>query len=189
MPIARIIREQTVLLVVDMQQKLLPLIDQHERVTERVSTLIRGCVALDVPIVVTEQYPAGLGPTVDAIASVLPPGDPGNPGAPRFTKVKFSACVEAVRTHLSGLNRSTVLICGIESHICVMQTVLDVLSLGLVAAVAGDAISSRRAQDHDLAMRRISDVGAVTVSVEMALLEMVREAGTDRFKAILPIIR
>lgn len=183
MPIARIIREQTVLLVVDMQQKLLPLIDQRERATEQAAKLIRGCEALDVPIIVTEQYPAGLGPTVDAVASVLPPE------VPKFTKVKFSACVEAVRSYLSGLNRSTVLICGIESHICVMQTVLDVMGMGLVAAVAGDAIGSRRALDHELAMRRISEVGALTVSVEMALMEMVREAGTDRFKSILPIIR
>ncbi|QNN24764.1 isochorismatase family protein [Planctomycetales bacterium ZRK34] len=186
MPIARLVREQTVLLVVDMQQKLLPLIDQHERITEQVAKLIRGCAGLEVPIVVTEQYPAGLGPTVDAIASVLPMGDPG---APKFTKVKFSACIEAMRTHLSALGRSTVLICGIESHICVMQTVLDVMGMGLVAAVAGDAVSSRQASDHQLAMRRISEAGAMTVSVEMALMEMVKEAGTDRFKAILPIIR
>lgn len=183
MPITRIIREQTVLLVIDMQQKLLPRIDQHQRVTEQTAKLIRGCAALDVPIIVTEQYPSGLGPTVDEITSVLPPE------SPKFAKVKFSACVEAVRSRLSFLNRSTVLVCGIESHICVMQTVLDVMGMGLIAAVAGDAISARRAQDHDLAMRRCSEAGAVTVSVEMALMEMIREAGTDRFKSILPIIR
>jgi len=183
MPVMRINREQTALLVVDMQRKLLPVIEDQDRVTEQVGKLIRGCAALDVLMAVTEQYPDGLGRTVQPIRDALPDNTPIE------SKLKFSACVEAVRGWLSRTGASTVLVAGIESHVCVTQTVLDLLSIGVVPVVVADAIGARRASDHEAALMRMRDAGATIGSVEMVLFEMVAEAGTERFKAILPVIK
>lgn len=175
--------DQAALVVVDLQQKLLPVIHAPDAVVGQVAKLIRGCVALGVPMIVTEQYPQGLGPTVEAIRAVLPAR------TPTVSKVKFSACVEDVRRWLAESGRRTVLLAGIESHVCVMQTALDLLESGYVVAVVADAIGSRRTTDHEIGLRRMMQAGVVPVSVEMALLELVHEAGTTRFKAILPVIK
>ena len=144
--------------------------------------LIRGCELLGVPTIATEQYPEGLGPTVSAVRDAL--GD----RTPVETKLKFSAWIEAVRRRLGEMARPTVLLCGIEAHVCVLQTALDLADNGYLVAMAWDAVGSRRAADGDLARARLDGV-ATPLSVEMALLEMVHEAGTDRFKAILSLIR
>ncbi|MBI1368989.1 MAG: isochorismatase family protein [Planctomycetes bacterium] len=183
MPIPRLKLEQTVLLVVDFQERLLPQIDGGESVVASAAKLIAGCAALKLPIIVTEQNPQKLGPTVGAIAEALPRGTPIE------AKMKFSAWIEPVRKHVSELNRWTVLICGIETHVCVMQTALDLAAAGYVAAVATDAIGSRRVGDHQAGLARMNTAHVLPVSVEMALLEMVHEAGTDRFRSVLPIVR
>ncbi len=181
----RIIADQTVLLVIDLQDKLLLQIDGGPRIVEQAARLIRGCALLGVPIIVTEQYPKALGPTTETVRQALPESS----RAAIQPKMKFSALIEATRRKIADSGRSTVLLCGIESHVCVMQTSLDLLDAGYMTAVASDAIGSRRSADHDAAMRRMSAAGVVPVSVEMVLLEMVHEAGTDLFKAMLPIIK
>ena len=175
--------EQTALLVVDLQERLLPVIHESERVAAQTAKLIRGCAALGVPMIVTEQYPQGLGPTVDAIAASLPPD------VQRVTKLKFSAFVEDVRRWLGETGRRTVLLAGIETHICVVQTALDLAASGFVVGVAVDAVGARRGLDHAVGLRRMEVAGIVPVTVEMALLEMVHEAGTSRFKSILGLIK
>ena len=184
MPAApRITIDRTALLVLDLQEKLMPVIEDGERVLERAAKLIRGCAALGVPMLATEQYPRGLGPTVEPIRAALPEA------APRVEKVRFSGCVEETRRQLDRWRRPVVLVCGVEAHVCVLQTALDLLEVGYTPAVVGDAVSSRRAQDEVLAMQRMTAAGVVPASVEMALMEMTHEAGTERFKAILPLIR
>lgn len=183
MAIARLTTEDTVLLVVDFQEKLLPIIQDHPAITAQAAGLIGGCGVLDVPVVLTEQYPKGLGPTVTPIRQALA-GD-----IEPVEKLKFSACVAEVRQRLAAMGRRTVLICGIETHVCVMQTALDLATEGYMVAVAVDAIGSRRRLDHDLAVGRMAQSGIVLASVEMALMEMVREAGTERFKSLLPVIK
>ena len=185
----RLTLEQTVLLVVDLQEKLLPIIEGSERVVKQTARLIRGCAALGVPIIATEQYPQGLGPTVQPIRSLLLPGAGPVPGAPVVSKVKFSASVEDVRKWIAQTGRTTVLLAGIESHVCIMQTALDLTASGHVVAVATDAIGSSRRSDHETAMLRLVQAGVIPVTVEMALLEMVHEAGTSRFKAVLPVLK
>ncbi len=183
MAIPRFTIENAVLLVVDFQQRLLPTIDAHERVVERAGVLIDGCRALGVPIIVTEQYPDGLGPTVETIRSKLA-GD-----QPIDEKLKFSAAVAQVRRRLEALGRSYVVLCGVETHVCVLQTALDLSAAGYVVAITEDAVGSRRPSDHASALRRLSQIGAIPTTSESLLLELVHEAGTDVFKSILPIIR
>jgi nicotinamidase-related amidase len=183
MSLPRLQLEATVLLVVDLQEGLLRHIDEADRVVSQSIRLIRGCAALGVPIIATEQYPKGLGVTVESVRAVLPVGTLIEP------KLKFSAYVEGVRHRLAELGRSTVLVCGIESHVCMTQTVLDLIDAGFLTAVAVDTVGSRRKSDREIGLARMAAVGAVMVSMEMALLEMVREAGTERFKAVLPFIK
>lgn len=183
MAIPRLTIDQTVLLVVDLQEKLLSVMRQADHVIDRSGVLISGCRALGVPIVVTEQYPAGLGPTVPAIRAKLADDQ-------RIVeKLKFSAAVADVREALESLGCTTVLVCGIEAHVCVLQSALDLAEAGYVVAVAEDAIDSRRVQDGDAALRRMAQCGVVATTAESALLEMVGEAGTTEFGAILPLIR
>lgn len=183
MAIPRLDIDHTVLLVVDFQERLLPTIDGHERVAQRAGVLISGCRVLGVPAVVTEQYPAGLGHTVPAIHDAL------SGCVKPVEKLKFSACVAEVRERLAAMGRRTVLLCGIETHVCVMQTALDLAAEGYVVAVTSDATGSRRPDDHEAGLIRMRQAGILQVSTEMALMELTREAGTERFKSLLPIIK
>ena len=183
MAIPRLKVDDVVLLVIDFQEKLLPHIENHESITHRAKVLIEACKKLGLPILATEQYRKGLGPTVGPIAEAL--GDDVQP----IEKLKFSAAIEQVRQTLAGLGRRTVLLCGIETHVCVLQTALDLAAVGYVVAVAGDATGSQRSADRELALARLTQAGIVPVSAEMAILEMVHEAGTERFKAILPLLK
>ncbi len=183
MPIPRIRLEQAVLLLVDMQEKFVPHIADWDRVLQRCTVMVQGCVALGIPILVTEQYPKGLGPTVGELRRHLPSDQPIQ------SKLKFSAYVEAIRKQLADLSRRTVLLCGIETHVCVLQTALDLTESGYQTALIADGSSSRRIDDKSLAINRMREIGVVISSAESALLEMVHEAGTERFEKIRPIIR
>jgi nicotinamidase-related amidase len=183
MPIPRLRLERAALLVVDLQEKLLPVIQHADQVVAQSIRLIRGCAALGLPIYCTEQYPKGLGATVEPVRAALPKDTVCEP------KLKFSACIDPLRKQLEAAERSTVLLCGIEAHVCVMQTALDLLDGGFQPMIVTDAIGSRRPADMATALERMTQAGVVPVTVEMALLELVHEAGTERFKAVLPIIR
>jgi nicotinamidase-related amidase len=183
MPTPRLICEYTALLVVDVQEKLAAVMSDRARLERQVALLVEACGRLDVPVLATEQYPRGLGSTVAAVADKWPPG------LVRAEKMKFSAFIEQVRGALARRGATTVLVCGIEAHVCVQQTCLDLLDAGYTAAVAVDAIDSRRAADRQAAVQRMVQAGVLPVTAESALLEMVREAGGERFKAVLPLIR
>mgnify|MGYP001094744237 CR=1 FL=1 len=183
MAMARLKLESTALLVVDMQEKLLPHIHEAPVVTDQVARLLDGANALELPVLVTEQYRKGLGLTVEPIASRL-----GN-AVCVVEKLKFSACVDEVRNILSQRQLRSVIVCGIEAHVCVLQTCLDLADMGYVPFLAVDAIGSRRPGDRDAAIQRLIQAGIVPTTVESALLELVHEAGTPRFKAVLPVIK
>jgi len=173
-----------VLLVVDVQERLLPHIHNRDDVVQKAGLLIDGFHALQRPIVVTEQYRKGLGPTVSALAEKL-----GEPGPSVHEKLKFSACIGPVRRDLDAAGARSVLVCGIEAHVCVLQTCLDLADQGLTVAVALDAIGSRRASDQAAAQERMIQAGIVPTTAESALLELVHEAGTDRFRRVLPLLK
>ncbi len=180
MPTPRLYFASTVLLVVDMQEKLLPHMLDPAGTLSRGALLVDAFKALKLPIMVTEQYRKGLGATVPELAGKLPPG---------HEKLKFSACVEPVRQDLQRLGARAVVVAGIEAHVCVMQTCLDLLDAGLTVAVALDAVCSRRRSDMDAAVLRMTQAGVLPTTAEAAILELVHEAGTERFKAVLPLIR
>jgi nicotinamidase-related amidase len=173
-------RERTALVVIDVQEafrKALP--EEFPRVTSAVGTLIAGAEAIGIPIRVTEQYPKGLGHTVPEVSETLPTG------VEPIEKLCFSAA-EAEGFDLSG--RDQALVCGVETHVCVNQTVLDLLDRGVEVQVAEDAVGSRFAQNKRIGLQKMERAGAVLTSVETALFELLGEAGTDEFKRVQKLI-
>jgi len=167
----------TGLLVVDVQERLLGVQAEGERVVWNVRRLLDGAKMLGVQSAATEQYPEKLGGTVPELAERL--------SVPPASKLAFScrtcdAIFSAWRT--AGIHR--VLVCGIETHVCVQQTVLDLLAAGFQVLVTADAVSSRFAIDHEIALRRMESSGALLTTTEAALFEWCGEAGTTEFKAI-----
>ncbi len=183
MAIPRFHIDSTALLVVDVQEKLLPAMHDPDQVVRQVGRLIDGANVLGVPVLVTEQYRKGLGVTVPELSERL------SGAICNHEKLKFSACIEPVRDELTARGIRGVIVCGIEAHVCVMQTCLDLAELGYVVGITVDATNSRRPADRDAAVDRVTQAGVVATTVESVLLELVHEAGTDRFKAILPIIK
>jgi nicotinamidase-related amidase len=151
----------------------------YEQVVRAAATLARGAEALGVPVVVTEQYPKGLGRTDPAVAEALPDG------VEPLEKIEFSAA-SAPGFDLGG--RDQVVLCGIEAHVCVAQTALELLDRGLAVHVAADAVASRSVENEAIGLRRTERAGAVPTSVETALFELLGRAGTDEFKAVQRLI-
>lgn len=173
--------DDCVLVVVDIQEKLLPPIFNNEQLVRNSQLLIRLAKILNLPTIVTTQYSKGLGPTVPAIAELLD-------GVPSFDKVEFSCFgSEGFCGELKTLpaNRNTVLVCGMEAHICVMQTVLGALNRGYLVHVAADAIGSRAESNQKIGLQRMEAAGAVISSTEMMMYELMRASGTPVFKEML----
>lgn len=176
--------ESTVLLVVDLQERLVPAMAEPAAVVERSRILIEGAAALGVDVLVTEQYPKGLGSTVPAIAGVLP----GT--AATVEKTGFSAFAEpAFRTRLAATPKKTLVVAGIEAHVCVLQTVYDALEEGFEVICAADAVSSRKAADRELALSAMRHAGAQVLPVESVLFLLLRDAKHAAFKTVSKLIR
>jgi nicotinamidase-related amidase len=173
-------RERAALVVVDVQEAFRKAVPSFADVAEASATLIRGAAAMDVPIHVTEQYPKGLGETVPEVADHLPEGV-----AP-VDKVRFSAA-EAEGFDLGG--RDQVLVCGIETHVCVNQTVIDLLDDGIDAHVARDAVGSRTRDNWELGLHKMERAGATVTSVETALFELLRGADAAEFKEVQALVK
>lgn len=170
-------------IVVDIQERLLPHIHDHEATTARCAMLIRGLRVLDVPLLITEQYVKGLGSTVPPIAEAL-----GTYTASE--KLTFSCCGDgAFESELLSLARHHVIVMGIEAHVCVQQTVLDLLATGNQVAVVEDCVSSRRENDKRVAIERMRQAGAIITTAESILFELLRKAGTDTFKQISALVK
>ncbi len=174
-------REDTALLVVDVQEKLLPWIRNRQQLVWNIRRLIDGAKLLGLPVAGTEQYPQGLGPTVAELAERL---------GPIPSKLDFSAAVcQEIFEPLRAQNVDKILLTGIEAHVCVQQTVLDLLADGWQVYVAVDAVGSRRELDYRTALERMHSAGAVLTSTEAALFEWCRVAGTPEFKQISRLVR
>lgn len=174
-------RERAALLVVDVQEAFRPAVLDFDQVVAAVSVLARGAAALGVPIIVTEQYPRGLGNTVEELTALEEIA-----GVEPLDKVAFSAA-RAEGFDLGG--RDQVLLCGIEAHVCVSQTAHDLLAKGLDVHVAGDAVTSRTVANRDLGLNKMERAGAVLTSSETALFEMLGAAGGPEFKAIQGLVK
>jgi nicotinamidase-related amidase len=179
----RILKEETAAVVVDIQEKLLPHIFEGKQVLENSIRLIEGLKILSVPVIVTQQYTRGLGQTVQPVAQLFSDFHP-------VEKITFSCCDEpSFREELDKTQRKYVILCGIEAHVCVLQTCLDLLSEGKVPVVANDCISSRKAADKETAVERMRQEGAVITTLESILFELTRLAGNPVFKAISGIVK
>ena len=181
----RLQAEQSRLLVVDMQERLLPAIHAGSEVARRVAALVTAADALDVPLLATEQYPRGLGRTVPALAEMI--------GQRRVEKLAFSAAgepeVAAWLDDGAGARRPHIVLCGIEAHICVLQTALALAGAGRSVALVADAAGSRRPEDRSLALDRARAHGIAVVGVEMVLFEWLGAAGTPAFRRLQPVIK
>lgn len=179
----RLTRAKAGLVVVDVQKRLLPAIFERQRVVQNTVRLIQAAAILQVPIFATEQYRKGLGPTVPEVAAAIP-------GFAPIEKLAFSACGAAgFLTTLRKRTVSEVILCGIEAHVCVSQTCLDLLGEGFRVFIAADAVSSRTQENYRFGLGRMGAAGAVIVSTEMALFELLERAGTEEFKQVLNLIK
>lgn len=179
----RILREQTSGLIIDIQEKLTPHIYKHELVATRTAILIQGLKILDIPIVLTQQYTKGLGETIPSITEAIGNYSP-------VEKISFSCCDEpAFMKRLSQLGGKNIIIAGIEAHVCVLQTVLDLLDNAYVPVVVENCISSRKNRDKRIAVERMRREGAIITTYESILFELTRLAGTDVFKQISKIVK
>jgi nicotinamidase-related amidase len=177
--------EQCALVVVDIQQKLLPPIFQKEQLVRNSQLLIRAAGVLKIPAMVTTQYSKGLGPTVPEIASLLPETE-------AIDKDRFSCFgSDSFCTLLKRLpgNRNTLLLCGMESHICVAQTALAALREGYLVHVASDAVSSRTEWNWKIGLERMRAAAAVISSTEMMIYELMRSSSSPAFKELLPYLK
>ncbi|MCT4619569.1 MAG: hydrolase [Marinisporobacter sp.] len=178
----RILKENTAAIIIDVQERLLPHMHNKELV-RNLSILIEGLKALDIPIVVSEQYTKGLGPTVDEIGGLLK-------GFENIEKMSFSCCDEPkIQEQIDHIDKEWIIVTGIESHICVLQTVIDLIDHGYVPVVIEDCISSRKENDKKIAIERMKKEGAIISTYESILFELCRYAGNEPFKKISKLIK
>jgi len=175
--------DKTALLIIDIQERIISVINEYETVVENTIKLIKGFKVLGVPIYYTEQYPEGLGPTVESIQNELE-------GNEAIQKLSFS-CSGAgdLFSELKKNGIPQVVVCGVESHVCVQQTVLDLIANDFQVNLAADAVSSRRVKDYEISLSRMRQHGADVTTAEAILFELLNVCGTDVFKQISKIVK
>lgn len=164
------------LMVVDVQEKLLPAIDNSERLNARIQWLISACHTLEAPILFTEQYPQGLGHTLPALTGLVE--QPEVVHKMQFSAVAANCLPEHLQQH------QQVIVCGMETHVCLLQTVMGLLKEGKEVFVVADAVGSRSEENRQLGLDRMRDAGAQIVSREMVIFELMHQAGSEQFKII-----
>ena len=177
-------RDSAVLLVIDVQEKLCRAMDSEvlKQLTGNVSTLLEAAKELQIPVLVTEQYTRGLGETLPEIKEKL--------SVSAMEKMSFSCCGdEAFMKRLKELGRKQVIVTGMESHVCVLQTVLELLADGYHVHVVNDAVMSRKKKNWKLGLNMVASAGAVVTSTEAALFQLLKVAGTEEFKKLSKLVR
>jgi nicotinamidase-related amidase len=174
--------DSTALIVIDIQVALTRVMHEKDRLIDKARRLVQGANALGLPIILTEQYPKGLGHTIPEIAELIEP-EP-------VEKTAFSCCgEEAFVAAVEALGRRQLLLCGIETHVCVYQTARELAERGYEVEVVADAVSSRTIGNKLIGLDRIKAVGAKLTTVEMALFELLKVAGGDAFKQVVKIVK
>lgn len=175
----------TALVIVDMQEKLLPAVDQSEKILANVERLLATAEILGVAVAATEQYPKGLGPTVASLSEsiVRCSSDLLPAGLPAKTMFSCRECA-SVFEKLQGNGVRNLLLCGIETHVCIAQTALDMIAAGFNIQLCVDAMGSRHQLDHEIAIRRLEANGCTVTTTEAAMFELCERAGNESFKAI-----
>lgn len=176
-------RAESQLLVVDVQERLAPAMEPGRPFMAACAKLLEAANVLKVPLMASEQYPKGLGRTVPELATLVPE-------IQRYEKMEFSCYANApLRAALKGVKRSQVLLAGIEAHVCVLQTALDLAEAGNAVFVITDATASRRPESRETAFRRMREAGVTLVTLEMVLFEWLRSAADPEFRAVSKLIR
>jgi len=175
--------ENTCLVVIDIQEKLLAVMDKPQRVVKNTAVLIQAAKALDIPVLWCQQVPKALGPTAEDLTALMTDVEPIN-------KSSFSCCgEEAFVAKIDLLQARSAILCGIESHVCVFQTARDLIQHGLYVHVVADAISSRTPDNHAIGKDRMAQEGAVVTSTEMLLFELLRDANHPKFRELAKLIK
>jgi len=175
--------ENTVLIVIDVQGKLAQLMYEKQSLFHNLRKIIKGIQALGIPILWVEQNPEGLGPTIPEITELLS-------GIKPISKSSFSSCRnERFIQKLRAANRNQILVVGIEAHVCVYQTSMDLVDLGYEVEVVEDAVSSRTLSNKKVALQKMRDAGVSLTSTEMALFELLGVAEGEQFREILKIVK
>jgi nicotinamidase-related amidase len=179
----RVQKENAAGLVIDIQERLYPHIYENEAVVRNTGILIEGLKVLGVPVLVTQQYTRGLGPTIPGLLELIR-------DFPLIEKTAFSCCDEPdfIRA-LDETHKRFILIAGIESHVCVLQTVVDLVERGYQPVLVEDCVSSRKANDKRTSVHRMLKEGAIVTSYESILFELCRFSGTDEFKSISKLVK
>ncbi len=179
----RILKENTAAIIIDFQERLFPHIHDFRQIALNTEILIKGLQFLGIPIHLTQQYTKGLGNTIPQIANLFHSFNP-------IEKTAFSCCDESSLVNALGKDiTESVIIAGIESHVCVQQTVTDLIARKYIPVVIGDCVSSRKPSDMIIAMERMKYEGAIISSYESILFELCRFSGTDEFKAISKLVK
>lgn len=176
-------KEESVLVAIDFQEKLMPAMKMKEELEATVGKLIKGCKILNLPIIVSQQYTKGLGETIPTIKEAIGDFEP-------IEKTSFSCCGETTFMEaLKQTGKKTVIITGIEAHICVQQTVLELLEQGYNVFLVNDCIGSRNNNDKKYAVRRMTESGAIGTTYESVLFELCKNAKADGFKEISKLVK
>lgn len=176
-------KKDSILIIIDLQEKLVPEIYKKEETIENIKKLIKFSEALNIPFILTEQYPTGLGDTIPEIKETLSHYAP-------IKKISFSCFGSGeFKEKITELNPSTLIITGIETHICVNQTAIDALFKNFKVFVISDAVSSRTEENWKIGLEKMQNCGVQISSTEMLMYEILEKAGTKDFKKVLPILR
>lgn len=177
-----LVKEEAVLIIIDIQERLVPVMEHGEEVIRKTNTLISVATDLEIPILVTEQYPKGLGKIVLEVSTNLDK-------ALTYEKTTFSGCTEEVISTLNQLGRKKIIITGMETHVCVFQTVRDLLAHNYQVFVVEDAVCSRTKENYRNALALMSTMGAVITNTETVFFDLIKEAGTPLFKKLSKLIK
>ena len=185
---------RSLLLLIDVQVKLFAAMNDKEALQAGIHTLVKGAGILGIPILVTEQYPSGLGstiPEVDALVKEISArANPSNPPTNSIDKMTFSCWSDRrCRVEIEASGRNQILLAGIEAHVCVYQTALDLLAAGYEVHVVTEAVGSRTARNKDLGLQKMRDAGAEITGIEMALFELLRTAEAPAFREISRLVK
>jgi nicotinamidase-related amidase len=179
----RILKERCAAIIIDVQERIFPVIHENEKLAKNIAILVQGLKVMGIPIFVSEQYVKGLGPTIETVAIHLP-----NVG--RVEKVSFSCCDEPrILEGIAISGKENIILAGIESHVCVLQTVIDLKRNGYHPVVVEDCISSRNPNDKIVALERMRQEGTIITTYESLLFELLRYSGSEQFRAVSRLVK
>lgn len=175
-------KEDSLILVIDIQERLKPAMEQGDRVVKNTKILLESSKLMDIPVIVTEQYPRGLGNTLKEILEVREELEV-------FEKNSFTGCISSVNHRLEELGKKKIIVVGMETHICVLQTCRDLILKGYDVYIAKDAVASRTRENYENALEMMKDMGIVISNTETILFDLLKKAASEEFKAISKLIK